>query len=178
LDQGLHHLQGKAERVKPEQLLALLLDVHRDKLALLHRHEAGARVVGQYDFNNTYQNIIAREETHLSWLRAAIEGLGGQLPGTAPESLPVPHEGKGDGATRAVLEDDARLVQAFVERWSSRIEEVTQARHKGMLRVILGEALEHRRFFEQAAAGRSDLLGRHLQPNAHQGRVLDRRWIE
>ena len=34
------------------------------------------------------------------------------------------------------------------------------ARHRSMLRVILGETLEHKRFFDQALAGRTDLLGR------------------
>ena len=34
------------------------------------------------------------------------------------------------------------------------------ARHRSLLRVILGETLEHKRFFEQALAGRTDLLGR------------------
>ena len=40
--------------------------------------------------------------------------------------------------------------------------EVTHARHKGMLKVILGEMLEHKRLFEQAAAGRQDLIGTSL----------------
>jgi len=31
-----------------------------------------------------------------------------------------------------------------------RVEQVSDARHRGMLRVILGEMLEHRRLFEQA----------------------------
>ena len=32
--------------------------------------------------------------------------------------------------------------------------------YRGMLRVMLGEMREHLRFFEQAVAGREDLLGR------------------
>ena len=48
-----------------------------------------------------------------------------------------------------------------------------------MLRVILGEVLEQKRFFEQALAGRTDLLGRRadvLGPS--HGDVLSSRWIE
>jgi hypothetical protein len=163
--------------VKPADLLVLLGDVYRDKLALLGRHEAGARTVGQYDFNNTYQYIIAREEVQLSWLQDAIEGLGGTVAGAA-EAPPVPRQGKGIEPSRAVLADDARLEQAFVERWREPIEGVTNARQKGILRVIVGEALEHKRFFEQAAAGRTDLLGRHMDGVETRGQVLKTRWVE
>jgi hypothetical protein len=48
-----------------------------------------------------------------------------------------------------------------------------------MLGVILGEVLEQKRFFEQALAGRTDLLGRRagvLEPS--HGVVLPTRWIE
>ena len=44
-------LQGKTEFVT--DLLPLLQDFYRDKLAELLRHEAGARLVGQCDANNT-----------------------------------------------------------------------------------------------------------------------------
>ncbi len=47
-----------------------------------------------------------------------------------------------------------------------------------MLKVILGEMLEHKRLFEQAAAGRQDLIGKSLAINDHprrrDGRPLDR----
>ena len=49
----------------------------------------------------------------------------------------------------------------------------------GWLRVVLGEVLEAKRFFEQALAGRTDLLGRRgatLGPS--HGDVLPSRWIE
>ena len=62
----------------------------------------------------------------------------------------------------AFFADDARANAAFIEKWQGRVETVTNARHRGMLRVILGEMREHQRFFEQAAAGRDDLLGRAL----------------
>jgi hypothetical protein len=47
-----------------------------------------------------------------------------------------------------------------------------------MLRVILGETMEHKRFFDQAIAGRSDLLGRHPDGAETTGHVLPTRWIE
>ena len=53
------------------------------------------------------------------------------------------------------------------------------ARHRGMLRVILGETLEQKRFFQQALAGRTDLLGRRAeQLGPSHGEVLPSRWID
>ena len=63
--------------MKPADLLALLQDCYRERLAMTLRHQAVARHVGHMDFNNTYQYVIAREDTHLSWLRTAIVELGG-----------------------------------------------------------------------------------------------------
>ncbi len=163
--------------MKPTELLALLTDVYRDKLALLRRHESGARAVAQYDFNNTYQYVIAREDMQLSWLRHAVESLGGAVPESVPD-FAVPAAGKGSDAAVAILRDDARLEEEFVSRWRQPVQAVTNARHRGMIGVILGEALEHRRFFEQAAAGRTDLLGRHLDGAETSGRVLASRWVE
>ena len=157
-------------------LLQLLEEFHRDKLAMLLRHQAGARAVAQYDANNTYQYIINREDTHLSWLSAAIRSLGGTLDTSAP--APAGVEKPGD-AGRTLAEGHAREAQEFVDRWRPRVEAMTNARHRGMLRVILGETLEQKRFFEQAAAGNLDLLGR--RPDAvgpRVGSVLPTRWVE
>ena len=57
--------------------LTLLQEFYREKLAALLRHQAGARVVAQYDQNNTYQFIVTRDETQLSWVGKAIEEMGG-----------------------------------------------------------------------------------------------------
>ena len=54
---------------------------------------------------------------------------------------------------------------------------MTNARHRGMLRVILGEMLEQKRFFEQALAGRNDLLGRRADGMGTPGKVLSTRWV-
>ncbi len=40
--------------------------------------------MSQYDANNTYQYIINREETQLSWLAQAITELGGDRAGRRP----------------------------------------------------------------------------------------------
>jgi hypothetical protein len=169
-------VQGKAERVN--DLLSLLQEFYRDKLAELLRHQAGARHVDQYDFNNTYQYIINREDAQLSWVGKAIEELDGRIDDQPAEpTLRVP--GKGDTAARSVIETDAHAAQAFVDRWRPRVEAMTNARHRGMLRVVLGETLEQKRFFEQALAGDTDLLGRrpdHVGPRV--GHVLPTRWIE
>jgi hypothetical protein len=75
--------------VQPDELRSLLISIATDRLALIERHEAGARVVGHYDFNNAYQYIIAREETHLEWLRSALAEMGQPLPAAAT-AIPVP----------------------------------------------------------------------------------------
>ena len=158
-------------------LLALLQEFYRDKLTLLLRHEDAARHIGQYDINNTYQYIINREEVQLSWLAAAILELGASVPDSANGDRSV--SGKGAEAARAVIEEDARETLAFVDRWRPRVAAMSNARHAKMLQVILGEALEQKRFFEQALAGRTDLLGRRadvLGPS--HGEVLPTRWIE
>jgi len=158
-------------------LLPLLQEFHREKLAMFLRHEAGARLVGQYDANNTYQYIINREDVQLSWLATAIADLGGQVAAAVDPQREA--AGKGADAARAVIEADARDAQAFVDRWKPRVAAMTNARQSGMLRVILGETLEQQRFFEQALAGRVDLLGRRGQSlAAAHGEVLPTRWIE
>jgi hypothetical protein len=175
VDARLHYLQGKAEYVTdPVQALQ---DFYRDKLEDVLRHEAGARLIAQYDVNNTYQYIINREETQLSWIARAIVDLGGAVPEEAAEQTsPGRRERR---VEQRVLEEDIRHADAFVDRWRPRVEEMTDARHRGMLRVILGETLEQKRFFEQALAGRTDLLGRRTDGvGPLVGEVLPTRWIE
>ncbi len=65
--------------MKATELLDFLREFHRDKLA----HAAAPpgrrrRHVSDYDFNNTYQYVIAREEMHVSWVRDAILDASGQ----------------------------------------------------------------------------------------------------
>jgi hypothetical protein len=65
-----------------------------------------------------------------------------------------------------------------VDRWRGRVESVTNARHRGMLRVILGETLEQKRFFDQALSGRHDLLGRRADGAGTGHGVMADRWVE
>jgi hypothetical protein len=160
--------------VKPSELLTLLQDCYRERLAIILRHQAVARHVGPMDFNNAYQYVIAREDTHLEWLRTAILERGGTANGDDREPA-VSAAGKADST--ALIREDAQAAQAFVDRWRDRVEGVTDARHRGMLRVILGETLEHKRFFDQAVAGQQDLLGRRLDAGARRGAVIGTRWV-
>jgi hypothetical protein len=75
--------------VKKDELQEILTAFAADRVALLHRHEAGARAVAHYDFNNAYQYVISREETHLAWLQTALAELGAALP-PASAAIPVP----------------------------------------------------------------------------------------
>jgi hypothetical protein len=168
--------------VKHDDLKATLSEFAADRLALLQRHEAAARAVGHYDFNNTYQYVINREETHLAWLQAALAELSIALPAvTAPLPAPdVPKKSKKVDVTadRAILEDDAKHLSSFVQKWRDRIEGITHARHRNMLKVIIGESIEHQRLFEQAASGFEEVLGRRTGGVERVGAVLPTRWVE
>ena len=159
-------------------ITSLLQEFYRDKLSELLRHIAGARFIGQYDANNTYQYIINREETQLSWVGQAIVDLQGEVgPDTAEPDRSA--AGKGAEAWKGVVQDDLKAAQSFYDRWAPKVEAMTNARHRGMLRVILGEVQEQIRFFKQALAGQTDLLGRRTEGvGALVGEVLPTRWIE
>ena len=78
-----------------------------------------------------------------------------------------------------MFEEDARDAQAFVDRWRPRVDAMANARHRGMLRVILGETLEQKRFFEQALAGEPICsAAAPTQVGPRVGEVLPTRWIE
>ena len=162
--------------MKATDLKALLEEFARDKLALRNRHVAAARTIADYETNNTYQYIINREDVQLSWLSAALAELQVKI-----AQLPEPEvrlQGKGAAAEQPILTEDRDLCRQFIARWRPRVETVTHARHRGMLRVIIGETQEHERFFEQAMAGRDDLLGRRPDGVGTGGGVLPTRWVE
>lgn len=162
--------------MKPAEALELLREFYRDKSAMRQRHAASARLVADYDFNNTYQYVIAREDVQLTWLRDAIADAGGTPDDAAEPKLDA--QGKRGEAQRRVIGEDRDAAQAFVDRWRPRVEKMTNARNRVMLRVILGETLEHKRFFDQALAGRTDLLGRRAEGAGTTGDVLPTRWVE
>jgi hypothetical protein len=162
--------------VSTQELAHLIRDFYLERTALLMRHEDVATRIQDYDINNAYQNIIGREQTHLSWLQHALLDLGAESPAD-PARLDV-SAGKGADAWQALAGEDAQSAARFVEKWRAKVEDVSNARHKGMLKVILGEMLEHKRLFDQAAAGRRDLIGTSLAINDHSGVVMGARWVE
>ena len=162
--------------MKATELLALLREFYRDKLVMRQRHVAVAKHVAHYDFNNTYQYVIAREDVQLNWLRDAIVDMGGELEEVSEPDIQT--TGKAADLQAQLMAEDRDSAQRFVDKWRPRMDALPNARHRSMLRVILGETLEHKRFFEQALAGRSDLLGRRADGAGTGGGVLGVRWIE
>ena len=155
-------------------LADLIRDFYLERVTQLMRHEDVAITVTDYDINNAYQYIIAREQTHLSWLQHALLDLG--VPSPADPSRGPKLSVKGD-AWKSLAGDDAKSNAQFVDKWRPIVETVTNARHQGMLKVILGEMLEHKRLFDQAAAGRRDLIGTSLAINDHSGSVMNARFV-
>ena len=93
-----------------DELRQLLTDFTAERLAILQRHEASARVVSHYDFNNTYQYVIAREEVHVRWLADAIADVGAE-----PEEVPEPTiavPGKGEASQSSIITQDRDAAQA------------------------------------------------------------------
>jgi hypothetical protein len=163
--------------VNTPDLLEILREFHREKLTMRQRHVAVARHVTHYDFNNTYQYVINREDVHLQWLEAAIAELGGRPDEVGEPDLGTPPGGKKKPNFTPFVEQDARDAASFVERWKPRAAALDHARHRGMLGVILGETLEQKRFFDQMIAGRDDLLGRRADGAGTGGGVLPVRWL-
>lgn len=156
-------------------LLSTLKELHRDKLTLRERHVAVARHVDHYDFNNTYQYAINREDVHLTWLETAIRELGGTADQVAPPSVAAP--GK-KGSFVPLVQQDASDAEALVAKWRPRVGMLTNTRHAKMVGVILGETMEHQRFFAQIAQGHELVLGKRM-PGAGTGNgVLADRWVE
>ena len=159
-------------------LLPVRQEFYRDKLAAVLEHQACARHVSQYDANNAYQYVINREDTQLSWIGRSIVDLGGEIPADTAEPVRTPN-GKGASAANGLIDEDSRDASAFLDKWTPKVEALTNARHRDMLRVILGETIEQKRFFDQARAGRTDLLGlRTPGVGKLEGVVLPTRWIE
>jgi hypothetical protein len=161
--------------VKSTEMLELLREFHCDKATQRQGHAAAAEYVADYDYNNTYQYVIAREDMHLRWLIDAIVDLGSE-----PQDVPVPKltpSGKGTEAQRSVIVRDRDSAGQFIEKWRVRVDSLPNARHRTLLHVILGETLEHKRFFDMALAGRTDLLGRRADGAGTGGGVLPTRWL-
>jgi hypothetical protein len=104
------------------------------------------------------------------------------MPPASPiAAVPEPSKGRKSAAASAfqnVLNQDARLLGAFVDKWRDRVKGLEHARHRTMLNVVLGESLEHKRLFEQGAAGLEDVIGRRTGGVPRVGEVLPARWQE
>jgi hypothetical protein len=154
--------------VSPGDLLALLDDFYRETVDLFTERITNARSVAAYDANNGYQQVLGRQEVHLRWLSDAIAALGGKVSDSPEETggkLPTPN-------AKALIERDAASQNAFIVRWTPAVAVVTNARHRKMLELILGEMREHLRVLQQAAESRSDLLGRHSDGKVLRGSVM------
>jgi hypothetical protein len=154
--------------VSPAELLRFLNEFHRDTLELFKARQANAQSVAAYDANNGFQQVLGRQEIHLQWLSDAIAALGG----TAADSLDHVSGKASRETARSIIDVDAANQSAFIDRWTPRVDAVTNARHRLLLELIVGEMKEHLRVLQQAADSRPDLLGRHSDGKVLRGSVM------
>jgi hypothetical protein len=173
VDPRLHLLQSEAERVTTAELLTFLQDFYRETLQLTLARQANARSVGAYDANNAYQQVLGRQDVHLRWLSDAIADLGGSVGDVPGGEVSDPVAIKNQ--IQQIIESDAQAQRGFLAHWQPRVATVTNARHRKMLELILGEMAEHLRAFQQAVEGRTDVLGRHADGKELSGTVLPAR---
>jgi hypothetical protein len=162
-------VQGETEFVTPAELLVFLQDFFRESLDLFQARERVAESVSAYDANNAYQQVLGRQEVHLQWLADAIAALGGKPVESGGRREPAK---PGRDASRGQIDSDVRDQSAFIERWTPRLEAVTNARDRKMLNLIVGEMKEHLRALQQAGEGRTDVLGRHADGKILRGQVM------
>lgn len=156
----------------PADLVPLLREFYADRLGVLQRHVASARRIGDYDVNNAYQYVVAREETHVLWIHRAILDVGGAVPADPAVPSDPP------GTWRDIASADAAANRTFVASWGPKVAAVGHARHRKMLEVVLGEMQEHERLFAQAGEGRTDIIGVPVSGTTRTGAVLGTRWVE
>jgi hypothetical protein len=73
---------------------------------------------------------------------------------------------------KSLVHSDQQAQRGLIDRWAPRVATVTNARHRKLLDLILGEMAEHLRVFQHAADGRDDLLGRHSDGKVLRGEVM------
>jgi len=157
--------------------LALLRELHRDKMTQYLRHIAVAALITDYEFNNAYQYVINREDTHLRWLESAITEFGG-----TPETVATPTvtaaAGKKNDMFLPLVAVDAEQAGALVAKWKPRAADIRSDRHRKLVGVIVGETSEGQRFFDQVGQGQDDLLGRRTNGAITGDGVMPVRWVE
>ena len=170
MDAGLHHLQGQAKFVTPAELLDLLQAFYRETLTIVQARQINARSITDYNANNGYQQVLGRQDVHLRWLSDAIDSLGGaaSAPGQAQEDAVT----SAPKDVKALVAADEHNHAVFIDQWSARVPHVTNARHRKMLDLILGEMKEHLRVLQQAQAGRGDMLGHQAKGKVERGEVM------
>ena len=154
----------------PAELLDLLQNFYQDTLDLVQARQVNARSITDYNANNAYQQVLGRQDVHLRWVSDAIDSLGGAAssPGQSQENAVTSARGDVD----ALVIADERNQNAFLERWAPRVAAATNARHRKMLELILGEMKEHLRVLQQAREGRADMLGRQAKGKVERGEVM------
>lgn len=160
--------------------LALLIELHRDKFTQRQRHVAVAKLVSDYEFNNAYQYLINREDTHLQWLEAAISRQGGTpaVVGEATVTAASADKKNPNGKFLPLVSEDSKSAGDFVAKWRPRSASITSDRDRKLAGVILGETLEQKRFFDHMLAGQDDLLGRRMKGASTGDGVMPVRWVE
>ena len=156
----------------PAELASLLHDFYREIADMVVARQLRARQVTAYDANNGYQQVLGRQDVHLRWVSDAIASLTADAPVPPAGDDGTPGDGGQRAELKSVIDADARSQREFISRWTPRVASVTNARHRKMLELILGEMLEHQRVFEQAYEGRTDVLGRHSDGKILRGEVI------
>ncbi|MCM3881888.1 MAG: ferritin-like domain-containing protein [Vicinamibacterales bacterium] len=157
----------------PAELAGLFQSLYRETSELLLLRQARARSITSYEANNAYQQVLGRQDVHLRWISDAITDLGGAVPEVGLDESQTSTVKGTD--VKTIVQLDAKAQQAFIERWRARVETMSNARHRKMLELMLGEMAEHLRVFEQALEGRTDILGRHTEGKILRGVVLPAR---
>ena len=113
---------------------------------------------------------------HLTWLHDAVKDHGG-TPEDAPEPQVTRRRATSRRRSSGCSPPTATRPRRSSTAGATASSTSTNARLRTLLRLVLGETLEQKRFFDQALAGRTDLLGRRADGAGTKGAVLPTRWV-
>ena len=137
VDARLHHLQGKAERVTRPRCRCSRSSTARSWRRCCATRPAPGWSASTTPTTPTSTSSTAKRRSCRGWRRRSPISAARCRRRRAPRSRDRP--ARAATRRRAMIEEDARDAQAFVDRWRPRVEAMTNARHASMLRVILGE---------------------------------------